>query len=37
VKPFGNFTLASSSEIAGEMITSSPSCQFTGVETLYLC
>src|SRR5665213_1272768 len=35
VKPLGNFTLASLSEIAGEMMTSSPSFQFTGVDTPY--
>ena len=33
-QPFGNFSLASSSEMAGAMITSSPSFQFTGVDTL---
>jgi len=34
VQPFGNFSLASSSETLGMMITSSPSRQFTGVDTL---
>jgi hypothetical protein len=34
LKPFGNRSLASSSERAGTMITSSPSFQLTGVATL---
>jgi hypothetical protein len=34
VHPCGNFCLASSSETAGTMITSSPCFQFTGVATL---
>ena len=33
-QPFGNFSFASSSETAGAMITSSPSFQLTGVDTL---
>ena len=33
-QPFGNFSLASSSETVPAMITSSPSFQFTGVATL---
>ncbi len=32
-QPSGNFSLASSSETAGTMITSSPCCQLTGVAT----
>src|SRR6478672_3225644 len=35
LKPAGNFTLASSSEIEGTMMQSSPLFQFTGVATLY--
>jgi hypothetical protein len=34
LNPLGNRSLASSSETAGTMITSSPSVQFTGVATL---
>ena len=34
LKPFGNRSLASSSETAGTMTTSSPSFQLTGVATL---
>jgi hypothetical protein len=33
-QPLGNFSLASSSEIAGAMMTGSPSVQSAGVETL---
>ncbi len=32
-KPFGNFVFASASEMAGEMITSSPGFQSAGVDT----
>src|SRR5882762_48267 len=35
-QPAGNFVFASSSDIDGTMITSSPSFQLTGVATLYL-
>jgi len=34
LKPLGNFSLASSSDTAGVITTSSPSFQFTGVATL---
>src|SRR6476620_7432316 len=34
-QPAGNLAFASSSDIEGTMITSSPSFQFTGVATLY--
>ena len=34
LNPFGNRSLASSSETAGTMMTSSPSFQLTGVATL---
>jgi hypothetical protein len=33
MNPLENFVLASSSDVAGEMMTSSPSFQFTGVDT----
>jgi hypothetical protein len=35
-QPFGNLVLASSSDTVPWMMTSSPSCQLTGVDTLYL-